>query len=117
MNHTMRALQSAIPRLNENKAARNLMEAFPRTVQLNLEGEARPLHLVIAGGRMELREGAALSADIVVVGETAEFARVVNGELDVSHPIAHGKLRVEKGKVSDMTLLTRILWSTKRGAA
>ncbi len=117
MNETQNELRKAVALLNENRTARNLMEAFPKTVQLNLEGEGRELHIAIEGGRIGLREGAAANADIVVTGDTKEFARVVRGELDVSHPIARGKLCVEKGKVSEMTLLNRILWATKRGAA
>ena len=105
----------ALAQLNESKAARNLMESFPRTVQLNLHGEGKTLHFTFEGGRMSVREGDAAAPHIVVSGDTKEFARVVKGEVDISHPIARGKLRVEKGKVSDMTLLNRILWVTKRG--
>lgn len=115
MNETRNELRKAVALLNESKAARNLMDAFPKTVQLNLDGEGQNLHIAIAGGRIAVREGAAARPDIVVAGDTREFARVVKGELDVTHPIAHGKLRVEKGKISELTLLNRILWSTKRG--
>lgn len=119
MNETRDALGAAAALLNESRAARNLMDAFPRTVQLELDGEGQLLHLAIAGGRMALREGPAPDADIVVAGDTREFARVVKGDYDISHPIARGRLRVDKGKVSEMTLLNRILWVTKRsgGAA
>jgi putative sterol carrier protein len=115
MKETQNELGRAVALLNESKSARNLMDAFPRTVQFNLEGEGQKLHIVIEGGRIALHEGAAAAADIVVAGDTREFARVVKGELDVSHPIARGKLRVEKGKVSEMTLLNRILVAAKRG--
>lgn len=117
MNETREALGAAAALLNESRSARNLMDAFPRTVQLELQGEGNVLHIAIAGGRMAVRDGPAPGADIVVSGDTREFARVVKGEIDVSHPIARGKLRVQKGKVSDMTLLNRILWVTKRGGA
>jgi len=116
MNETRDQLVLALAQLNESKGARHLMESFPRTVQLNLQGEGRNLHITIEGGRITLREGDAAAPHLVVTGDTKEFARVVKGEVDVSHPIARGKLRVEKGKVSEMTLLNRILWATKRGA-
>jgi putative sterol carrier protein len=117
MNTTRDALILAVAQLNESKSARNLMESFPRTVQLNLDGEGKTLHITIERGRIALREGSAAEPHLVISGDTNEFARVVNGELDVSHPIAHGKLRVEKGKVSEMTLLNRILWADRRGGA
>ncbi len=116
MNETRDQLAIAAAQLNESKGARNLMESFPRTVQLDLDGEGRTLHISIEGGRMSVREGGAADPHLVVTGDTREFARVVKGEIDISHPIAHGKLRVAKGKVSEMTLLNRILWVTKRGA-
>lgn len=115
MNETRDQLIIAVSHLNESKAARNLMESFPRTVQLNLDGEGKTLHITIESGRIAVREGNAAEPHLVVTGDTNEFARVVKGELDVSHPIARGKLRVEKGKVSDMTLLNRILWANKHG--
>jgi putative sterol carrier protein len=115
MNETLDALIEAAALLNESRPARDLMEVFPRTVQLELQGEEKPLHITIGGGRMAVCEGRTAAPDIVVAGETREFTRVVKGELDISHPIAHGTLRIEKGKVSDMTLLNRILWVLKRG--
>jgi putative sterol carrier protein len=117
MDETKTALHAAIPQINESKAARNLMDAFRRTVQLRLQGEGGELCVVIDGGRMAVREGATAAPDLIVTGDTREFARVVKGDVDISHPIACGKLRVEKGKVSEMTLLNRILWATKRGSA
>ena len=116
MNETRDQLVIAMAQLNESRAAQNLMESFPRTVQLNLQGEGKSLHVSFDGGRMAVREGDAAAPHIVVTGDTREFARVVRGEIDVSHPIARGQLRIEKGKVSDMTLLNRILAMTKRGA-
>jgi putative sterol carrier protein len=116
MNETRDQLVVAMSHLNESRSARNLMESFPRTVQLNLRGEGRPLHVSFEGGRMAVREGDAAEPHLVVSGDTLEFARVVKGEIDISHPIAQGKLRVEKGKVSEMTLLNRILAITKREA-
>lgn len=117
MNETRDALRAAASVLNESRSARNLMDAFPKTVQLELRGEGQALHIGFAGGRMAVGEGAAPDPDIVVTGDAQEFTRVVNGSYDISHPIARGKLRVQKGKVSDMTLLNRILWARKRGGA
>ena len=110
MGETFSEIVKLASRLNESPAARNLMEAFPRTIQFDLKGEESKFYMTIEGGRMAIKEGVAKNADILIVGDTAEFAKVVRGKLDASHTIAHGHITIEKGKVSDMTLLNRILW-------
>jgi putative sterol carrier protein len=62
---------------------------------------------------MALPKTVSKKVDIVVSGDTKEFAKVVRGEIDVTHPIARGQLIIKKGKVSEMTLLNRILWVIK----
>jgi putative sterol carrier protein len=114
MGETYSEMIRIIPRLNESLKARNLMEAFPRTIQFDLEGEESKFYTTIEGGRMTITKGVPEKADIVIVGDTKEFAKVVGGKLDVTHPIACGHITVTKGKVSEMTLLNRILWATER---
>ena len=50
-------LARIIPLLNANPRARNLMEAWPRIVQFNLEGEESSFHIIIDHGQMKLGEG------------------------------------------------------------
>lgn len=114
MGETYSEIVGLASRLNESPSARNLMEAFPRTIQFDLEGEESKFHMTIEGGRMAITKGVAEKADIMIVGDTAEFVKVVRGKLDVTHPIARGHITVKKGKVSEMTLLNRILWATER---
>ena len=114
MGETFSEIVGLASRLNESHSARNLMEAFPRTVQFDLKGEESKFYMTIEGGRMAIKEGVAEKADILIAGDTAEFAKVVRGKLDVSHTIARGHITIEKGKVSEMTLLNRILWATER---
>jgi putative sterol carrier protein len=63
---------------------------------------------------MAMAEGIVGEADIVANGDGAELSRVIRGEIDVTHLIARGQLVIKKGKVSEMTLLNRILLSVKR---
>ena len=114
MGETYSEIVGLASRLNESRWARNLMEAFPRTIQLDLEGEESKFYTTIEGGRMTITKGVPEKADIVIAGDTREFAKVVGGKLDVTHPIARGQITVTKGKVSEMTLLNRILWATER---
>src|SRR3989304_1045483 len=111
MGETFKELSGIVPRLNESRSARNLMEVFPRTIQFGLEGEESQFFITIGAGQMTVAKGISEKADIVVAGDTREFAKVVQGKLDVTHPIARGHITVAKGKVSEMTLLNRILWA------
>jgi len=111
MGDTFNGLSGIAPRLNESRTAKNLMEVFPRTIQFSLQGEESPFFLTISGGQMSVAKGVSDKADLVVAGDTREFAKVVQGTLDVTHPIARGHITIEKGKVSEMTLLNRILWA------
>ena len=114
MGETFSEIAGLASRLNESPKARTMMEAFPRTVQFDLKGEESKFYMTIQEGRMAIKEGVAEKADILIVGDSTEFAKVVRGKLDVSHTIARGHVTIEKGKVSEMTLLNRILWATER---
>jgi len=109
-------LSALAQQLNDNRGARSLMEAFPKTIRVETD-DGSALSISFVGGRMAVAQGPGGEPDIIVQTQPLAFARVVRGELDYSHLMAHGTLRVTKGKVSDMVLLNRILWITKRGAA
>lgn len=110
MGETKKAFEEAIPGINRNNRAIDLMEAFPRVIQFDLDGEEGKIYLVVKKGKMALAEKISGEPDIIVSGETGPFAKVIKGGIDVTHPIARGQLTVKKGKISEMTLLNRILW-------
>jgi putative sterol carrier protein len=114
MGETLSEFKKIIPILNSSPKARNLMEAFPRVIQFELDGEERQFFITIKNGQMDLKEGVFDNCDILVKGNTKEFAKVVEGKVDVTHPIAQGHITINKGKVSEMTLLNRILVAIKR---
>jgi len=114
MGATRKEFSQLIPLLNDNKSAGVLMEAFNRTIRFDLDGEPTRFFIVIAGNKMGLSEKASGDADIIVSGQTDELARVVRGEIDVTHLIANGNTKISKGKVSEMTLLNRIIAVQKR---
>ena len=111
---TYRALTDLVPRLNESGTARRLMEVFTRTVQFHLDDPEGPFYLRIVGGQASLARGVAPDAEIEVMGSSGEFARVMTEKVDVTWPIANGHVTVEKGKISELTLLNRILWAAER---
>ena len=113
MGETKDALKEIIPILNSNPRSVDLMGAFTRVIRFDLDGEKGKFFMTIRKGRMALPKTVSKKVDIVVSGDTKEFARVVRGEIDVTHPIARGQLTITKGKVSEMTLLNRILWAIK----
>ena len=117
MGESFTELTSLAARLNETRSAKNLMEAFPRTIEFDLKGEEGKFHLKIDAGKMSIVKGASKDADLAVAGDTLEFAKVARGKIDVTHPIAHGHLTVTKGKMSELTLLNRIIVARDKGAA
>lgn len=114
MGETFSEMTKIIPMINATPKTKDLMEAFPKTIQFELDGEESSFLITIQGGQMKLTQGISEKADIVVTGDTKEFAKVVRGKVDVTHPIARGQITVKKGKISDMTLLNRILWAIER---
>lgn len=107
-------LENIIPALNANTRARTLMEAWPRIVQFQLDGEAKPFYVVIDNGQMKLSEGIHPSPHIQVLGDAKEFSRVVRGEKDITHPLLFGDLRLGLGKNMEMITFSRILTSVTR---
>ena len=114
MGNAKTALEELLPLVNSNRSAKELMGAFPRKIQFELDDEKKPMNMVIAQQQMAMAESIAGEADIVATGDGAELARVIRGEIDITHLIARGTLFIKKGKISEMTLLNRILLSIKR---
>jgi putative sterol carrier protein len=117
MGATFDELLELASRLNESRSARSLMEAFPRTIEFDLEGEEGAFYMTIDGGRMSIAKGVPQKSDIVMAGDGNRFVKVVRGKLDVTHTLAQGHMRVTKGKVSEMTQFNRILVAANREVA
>ncbi len=107
-------LERVIPALNASPRAKNLMEAWPRIVQFDLEGEAGPFHIIVDKGQMKLGAGVHKAPNIVVAGDTAEFANVILGKKDITHPLLFGQLRLTQGKNMEMITFARILAAITR---
>ncbi len=114
MGEAKEALKKVVPQLDGNPWAKEIMEGWPRTVLFELDGEETPFYIVVKEGKMSFGDGVPGEADVVVRGEGKEFARVVRRERDITHPIAEARLRVEKGKLSQLIIFDRILATAKR---
>lgn len=110
MGKAKEALKDAIPRMNANPKAREIIQVLPRMIGFDLDGEGETFALAV---RKE-DDAVFLSddirdAEIMVSGDAAEFARIVTREREVTHAVAEGKVWVSRGKLSRMILLDRLL--------
>lgn len=109
-------MAAIVPRLNASPAARNLMEAFPRTIEFTIPSEQSRFFVRIEGGQITLHDNFPNNSDLVViVSDGPRFIHVLRGGLDISHPVAEGRLTVERGRLSEMILLNRILAVAQKG--
>ena len=115
MGQAKEELLKIIPALNSSRKAGDMMKVFTRKIRFDLRSEENAFTLEIEKGQMKVTEDTTGEANIIVTGEAKEFAKVISAGVDVTHPIAFGHIVITKGKVSEMTLLNRILWAT-RGA-
>lgn len=66
-------------------------------LEFALEGEEGPFHLVVQNGRLTLRPGRHPQPVTRIEGQAESFAPVARGDLDITHAIASGALRVTRG--------------------
>jgi len=114
MTQIKEALKDVIPFLNGNARAKQLMEVWPRVLELGLEGEEKPFYLVIDQGQMALEERVDKLVDIVISGSSKAFIDVMTGRKDVTYPIAQGELKLARENVPDMITFSRILRTLER---
>lgn len=115
MKRAKDCLEQMIPLLNETPKAVRIMKAWPKKVQFDLDNEESPFCISVEGGEMHLLEGAWGEPDIIVNGDGKALADVVEGVMDITHPISQGRLGIKRGKISEMTHFNRILALAKRG--
>lgn len=115
MGEAKNELAKLVPLVNANSRATKIMESWPRTMLLELEGETGPFYLIIDQGRMSLEEKSPKEPDIIMQGSAAEFARVARGDKDITHPLGHGHLRLSRGKGLELVIfLSRIFGAVHR---
>ncbi len=109
MGKVKEALKDAIPRMNGNPKAREIIQVLPRGIAFDLEGEEKPFALVAKDDDSVALTDDSGSAEIVVNGDAGEFARIVTRERELTHAVAEGKVWVSRGKLSKMILFDRLL--------
>lgn len=114
MVQAKKTLLELLPLINSSPKAKELMDVFSRTFKFELDDGKKPIYMIITKRQMMVPEGISGEVDIIATGNGFEFTKVLKGEIDVTHLIARGDLVIKKGKISEMTLLNRILLSSKR---
>jgi len=109
MGRAKDALASAISILNRSQKAREMIEAMPKVVCFDLEGEEGPFYVVVEGEQLNLMEAISGEPEITVSGDANEVAKIASREREITHPIAEGKISITKGKLSRMIVFDRIL--------
>ncbi|MBI4290640.1 MAG: SCP2 sterol-binding domain-containing protein [Betaproteobacteria bacterium] len=109
MGKAKEALKEAVPRMNANPKAREIIQVLPRVIAFDLEGEGEPFALAVKDDDTVCLSDETRDSEIVVSGNAAEFAKIINREGEVTHAVAEGKIWVSKGKLSRMILLDRLL--------
>jgi len=113
VDETKNELMKRIPVMNGNPRAKQLLEVWPRKVQFELDGEA-PFYINIEKGTITGSDGSIQNPDIIMTGNSPIIARVIRGEVDITHPLAHGELVLRKGKVKDLLTFSRVLAIIKK---
>lgn len=114
MGRAKDALTSAISILNQNQKAKEMVEAIPKVICFDLEGEEEPFYVVVEGKQLNLTEAISGEPDIIVSGDAEEVAKIASREREITHPIAEGKISITKGKLSQMIVFDRVLSFRRR---
>lgn len=108
MGKAAQALRNLVEAVAASARAQRAAEAWSAVLQFEVTGERRPLHLVVDQGKLAAVEGPHVKPDIVVAGEASALVPVLTGQVDITHPIARGALRVVRGSYNDLINLSRI---------
>lgn len=104
-----------IPLVNSSSGATKIMGGWPKSILVQLEGEESPFYIIIEQGKMRVEEKLEREPEMVMLGNATEIAKVFRGDKDITHPLAHGQLRLQRGKSIELVLfLSRILGAVHR---
>ena len=104
-----------LPSINSSPKATKIMEGWPKSILLELEGEEGPFFIIIEEGKMGVEEKSEEEPGIIINGNATEIAKVFRGDKDITHPLAHGHFRLKRGKSIELVLfLSRILGAVHR---
>ena len=115
MGEAKNAVVQLLPLINASKGARTIMEVWPKSLLLDLEGEEKVFYIIIAAGTMGVAETLDKEPDLIMLGDATEIAKFFRGDKDITHPLAHGQLRLSRGKSIELVVfLSRILGAVHR---
>ncbi|MBI2322333.1 MAG: SCP2 sterol-binding domain-containing protein [Chloroflexi bacterium] len=83
-------------------------------VEFGLDGEDGSFHLVVRDGQLTFRPGRHPQPVTRIEGTAAAFAPVARGEIDITHPLAHGDLRLTRGDWFDALNFSKAVVAVRR---
>ena len=113
MGKAIETLEKRIPLLNKSHRAKELMEVWPKIVRMEFRDEPAPFYMIVENGQIRLEKSFEKEPDIIMVGDGQEFVKVAGGEKDISLPLFHGQIKIIKGTVKEIMVLSRIIGSIK----
>lgn len=113
MGKAMEALEKRIPMLNKSNRAKELMEVWPKIVRMEFRDEPSPFYMIVENGQIKLEKSFVKEPEIIMVGDGQEFVKVALGEKDISHPLFFGQIKITKGTVKEVMVLSRIIGSIR----
>ena len=113
MGKAMETLERRIPMLNKSHRAKELMEVWPKIVRMEFRDEPSPFYMIVENGQIRLEKSFAKEPEIIMVGDGQEFVKVAAGEKDISHPLFHRQIKIIKGTVKEVMVLSRIIGSIR----
>ncbi len=106
-------MQKVASLANASDKLRQRMYGWESVIQFEFEDE-QIFHIAIHDRKMVVKDGPYIAPNVVVKGKSSDFARVVTGDISISHPIALGKMKVAKGDYLELMRLERIIMGTTK---
>lgn len=97
----------------DGRLARQL-GAWNTVLEFALEGEEGPFHVVVRQGQLTFRPGRHPQPTTRIEGRATALEPVARGEIDITHPLAHGELRLTRGDWFDALNFSKAIAAVRR---
>lgn len=112
----MESLSSLVSLASQVNSSPKLQRAIPSwsaVFQFEVPGPDF-FHLIIDQGRWQVRAGAHIRPTVALQCEEVSLPPIFSGEIDISHLIARGKIRIAKGPYLEAINLSRVALAARR---
>lgn len=116
MGDALEAVKKAVGQINASEKAKYVITAWDAAIEFDLDGEDGPFHLLVKDAKIELAGGAAADPLVAVKGAADAVAKAARGEIDITHPVQRGQLKLAKGKMIDLIRYNRAVQAALKDA-